>query len=476
MSSSSSLPPVLTPRFRPHAEEEPFLPRYTEDSEPARLFLKKRTWLTRGRVILLSALLSLLVWGLIVVVPEILDPTPVVVPVVDFESVRNVNATLIPGGKGKWTVRIPRGIQEPLRPRVYAGICRSVHDVAGHVHRGYYSFDEKFVDPAKSGEKVVVEKGVEVCDASLTYMLESKNAGFGVALMGLWSAYGLAKKEGRSFFINDRDWAWGAYTSFFLQMPRPKCAPPPPHWMLPCPHSAKHLVVAASTHTYIFGHSFNDEFEDARQMGVLRQSKIFDFVREGYEALFRLGLLPEDQDFVEVRKKKLIGPVMSVHIRRGDKKALAWEYVKTDDGFVPPKKYVEAALEMRGKQHGDIVYASDDVHMYESAELVDYVPAQGEVAAETWLGELEVSQDMRGFVADDFWRLDPEQKVQLGRAYLKDLKILGEMAARGEAATVCDVASTTCRLLAVIMGWERAVVQKRWKNVDGEFDWSGVAW
>lgn len=206
MSSSSSLPPVLTPRFRPHAEEEPFLPRYTEDSEPARLFLKKRTWLTRGRVILLSALLSLLVWGLIVVVPEILDPTPVVVPVVDFESVRDVNATLIPGGKGKWTVKIPRGIQEPLRPRVYASICRSVHDVAGHVHRGYYSFDEKFVDPAKSGEKVAVEKGVEICDASLTYMLESKNAGFGVALMGLWSAYGLAKKEGRSFFINDRDW------------------------------------------------------------------------------------------------------------------------------------------------------------------------------------------------------------------------------------------------------------------------------
>lgn len=155
---------------------------------------------------MLSSFLSLTVWLMIVIVPKIFDNTPAIVPEVHFDSVKDVNATLIPGGKGKWTIEIPKGIKEPLRPRVYRGICRSVHEFSGHAHLGYYSFDKKFVDPAKSGEKVVVEKGMEVCDASLTYMLESKNAGFGVALMGLWSAYGLAKKEGRSFFVNDRDW------------------------------------------------------------------------------------------------------------------------------------------------------------------------------------------------------------------------------------------------------------------------------
>lgn len=279
--------------------------------------------------------------------------------------------------------------------------------------------------------------------------------------------------------------AWGAYTTFFLRLPQPDCAPPPAHWLLPCPHSAKHLVVAAATHTHIFGHSFTDAFEDPRQMGALRQSRIFALARAGYEDLFRLGLLPEDQDAVEVRKKALAGPAVAVHIRRGDGRALAWEYGGGGggDGHVPAERYVAAATELRAPQDaqygggGRIVYASDDVHLYESVEYVDWTPAQGEAAAETWLGELEVSRDRRGFVAGEFWELEAEQRGLLGRAYLRDVKILGELAGRGaESAVVCDVASTTCRLLAVVMGWEAAVVEGRWRNVDGGFGWSGVAW
>ena len=46
----------------------------------------------------------------------------------------------------------------------------------------------------------------KVCERSLTYVLETGNAGFGSTLMGLWMAYGLAQEEDRDFFIDDRYW------------------------------------------------------------------------------------------------------------------------------------------------------------------------------------------------------------------------------------------------------------------------------
>jgi hypothetical protein len=33
-----------------------------------------------------------------------------------------------------------------------------------------------------------------------------------------------------------------------------------------------------------------------------------------------------------------------------------------------------------------------------------------------------------------------------------------------------------CKLLAVMMGWENAIVKGRWVNIDGDFEWKGVAW
>jgi hypothetical protein len=33
-----------------------------------------------------------------------------------------------------------------------------------------------------------------------------------------------------------------------------------------------------------------------------------------------------------------------------------------------------------------------------------------------------------------------------------------------------------CRLLAVMMGWERAMEKGGWVNVDGDFGWTGVEW
>lgn len=170
-------------------------------------------------------LLSLGVWGILAAFASPVEvksqPVQLQVATVDIDSISEVNATVLNGNvvnATKWTVTIPAGIKAPLRPSVYNGICRSAHEVAamarsngedhenGAGHHGYYWIDDLFVDPADSGEFVEVEQGKDICATSLTYLLESKNAGFGVALMGLWSAYGLAKMEGRAFFIDDRDW------------------------------------------------------------------------------------------------------------------------------------------------------------------------------------------------------------------------------------------------------------------------------
>ncbi|PHH58859.1 hypothetical protein CDD80_1943 [Ophiocordyceps camponoti-rufipedis] len=63
---------------------------------------------------------------------------------------------------------------------------------------------------------------------------------------------------------------------------------------------------------------------------------------------------------------------------------------------------------------------------------------------------------LRGFVA---------------RAYMMDLAVL----AGASDKVVCAVSAMGCRLLAVMMGWDRAFEQGGWVNVDrGRSGWTGL--
>jgi hypothetical protein len=62
-----------------------------------------------------------------------------------------------------------------------------------------------------------------------------------------------------------------------------------------------------------------------------------------------------------------------------------------------------------------------------------------------------------------------QMRQMVGRAYLLDLAVLGQ-----SDAVVCAVSASACRLLAVMMGWEKAVEKGLWKNVDGGFAWRGL--
>ncbi len=145
-------------------------------------------------------------------------------------------------GRAKWTVSIPPDAEFPLEPKQYAEICSQNMEVAHHVsdlhrhlshqhaaHYDYYHVDPYFMDVGEAeshgllpgpkakttmrgrdGHLIGVKTDelieMDVCEKSMTFVLETHDAGLGKTLMMLWTAYGLAKKEGRSFFIDDSRW------------------------------------------------------------------------------------------------------------------------------------------------------------------------------------------------------------------------------------------------------------------------------
>jgi hypothetical protein len=147
------------------------------------------------------------------------------------------SAVIISDSKGrkKWTVSIPPHHDFPLLPSQYYDICRQTEQISEELAQtggkkwkrsaGYYRQDPYFVDvkdaqegglipnlnkEGKIGEQEIPDDpiaGRRPCGKSLTYVMETSDAGMGNTLMGMWTAYGLAKKEGRAFFVDDTRWS-----------------------------------------------------------------------------------------------------------------------------------------------------------------------------------------------------------------------------------------------------------------------------
>lgn len=450
-------------------------------------------------------------------------------------------------GNGKWTISIPPSYDFPLRPAQYQEICRGSMELSKQLRAdprptsivkrmlSYYAKDQYYIDVQEAEEEGLLPasknmgrpksfvddediaagkstSGHKVCERSLTYVMETGDAGFGATLMRLWMSYGLAVKEKRAFFIDDTRWPYGKYSTYFTPPPATGCLPPPPSHMVPCPHSARHIVVSDATVKQTFGQAFNEEFEDGRKMRVQRQHKIFALLRTGYETLFHLR--PDDADYVSNRTETLYAPLVAeggtsvgVHIRRGDKHPYEYQYQKD---YIPIDRYVSTArsiLAKTGKKEKDealLVLATDDAQVYESPDLApDFSRAQDRIILATkaaleaaqghknpWIDEITGWEG--GFYRDVFFSLGqpvgnandiaglsadhvPDGAMKLrefvGRAYLLDLAVLGKA-----DYVVCTVSSIGCRILAVMQGWDRAIGKGAWRNVDGDFDWRGVVW
>lgn len=486
-------------------------------------------------------------------------------------------------GKMRWTVSIPSNFDFPLRPAQYRDICHQAEEVSKDMREegrtsntfakrmlNYYQKDQYYIDVQEAEEQALLPPskasgrpkgfvedemiadglsttGLKICERSLTYVMETDDAGFGNTLMRLWMSYGLAKAENRTFFIDDSRWyvqiyqsgiwnllttgrPYGKYVSYFINPPTAGCLPPPKSHMVPCPHNARHIVVSAATVQSTFGHAFNEEWEDPTKMRVQRQHKIFDLLRTGYEALFQLRT--DDAKYVRKRVQELYSDIKSeggisigLHVRRGDKHPLEYQYQKD---YIPLDRYTDTAREIyidlianggkrstkRSADAGNtiltrhttskMVLASDDPLVYESSEVgPNSIRAQDRIVLAT-KAALEAAQGKKnpwideitgwegGFYRDVFFSLGqpvgnakdmqkldndnvPEQAMRLrelvGRAYMLDLAVLSKA-----DTMVCTVSSVGCRLLAVMMGWDKAILQGNWRNIDGQFDWKGVIW
>lgn len=509
-------------------------------------------------------------------------------------------------GRAKWTVSIPVDAGFPLAPAMYADICAKCHEVAARVAalhsrkpavvsqisfssssassargRSSSSYSRRRAEeeeqryflpisdaqvqgilptPQKStpdrfggalGVDGQARKPKPACASSLTFVLESdSDAGLGTALLALWTAYGVAQREGRAFFVEDARWAYGSYTGLFEAPPDPGCTPPEWWERVPCPRGAKHLVVGAGSNFLEFlgieqhGGSNNDYYDDEDgsnerddstgsydvddddddEDGVYwegaaaqwahrpqRQKDLFALARVGYEALFHL--VDPDRGYVAQRIDELFRgkDTVGVHVRRGDRRPLEFQYA---DSYIPLNKYAETAASLLNGSttQGLVVLASDDPLVYGAEELAGAVRAQ-ELIRLAGKDDTEQEENKNkkkpskfvmhkfveetfgwegGFFAAMFWNLGitgssegrvgevppaSEETIRLrslvGRAYLMDLAVV----AAAEKGVVCAVSAGGCRVLAVMMGEERAFGgEGMWRNVDGGFGWSAFVW
>lgn len=275
--------------------------------------------------------------------------------------------------------------------------------------------------------------------------------------------------------------------------------------------------------SWTFGTGFDRKFQDQRKPDHLRQKPLFALLRAGHDALFHLS--EPDADYATTRISELgrqkplrNGRIIGLHVRRGDRHPFEYQYQKS---YIPLEAYMNAAQDMIASTStsklmtdnektttatattSQIILASDDPDVYDAPELQVTVRAQSQIllASKRVLDAAQgstVSSDKfvegnigweGGFFSNVFWNLgstagrvaaardvrdgrDPPNEMALrlrellGRAYLLDLKLVSSA-----DGVVCGVSSVGCRLLAVMMGWERGIVEGGWRNVDGEYGW-----
>ncbi|PFH59281.1 hypothetical protein XA68_12573 [Ophiocordyceps unilateralis] len=464
-------------------------------------------------------------------------PTPVVVGLGRGQS----------SSASRWTVSIPRGHPFPLSISQYAAMadsCRDIASLLGHprpVHavlpshrkpdRYYVDVDEAeragllppasvgAVQPQRSGHFVGLDAaamaGKPVCESSLTFVLESADAGLGRSLMLTWILYALAKEQRSAFFIDDSRWAYGKYKDILQPPPQPACRPPPRHQMVPCPAQARHLVVSVATASDVLPVLL------ARH-GASSQRRLLDLARLGYRHLF--SLVKGDADYVAGRIRHLRdkaggsvppAPIVGLHIRRGDRHPFEFQY---RDTYIPTEIFAERAQRLVEAHYNETttagagaavtVLASDDPTIHSQSDFSDAMLAQQRIRLasnkEANSEKTKTNPDPHfmhrfteegqgwegGFFSLIFWNLGAQRKNNgddarsptpseqtlrlrgfIARAYMMDLAVL----AGASDKVVCAVSAMGCRLLAVMMGWERGIEQGAWVNVDrGGHGWTGL--
>lgn len=439
-------------------------------------------------------------------------------------------------GAQRWAVSIPSDAPFPLTTGQYQDICTQSEALSSSFSQrsrlervrdwrkksAYYRDELAYLD-VSDAQRTGVLPGAQTtsnktCQSSMTFSMATDDVSFGKTLLLLWMSYGLAKKEGRAFFIDESDWPYGSYTSYFTPPPSQGCKPPPSNQIVPCPHIAKHIVVSAATAQWTFGPDFQTEFATSRY-GMERGHRVYDLIRTGYEDLFHL--FGDDAAYTTQRIHEMRTlsetsghPSIAMQIRRGDLHPLEYEYSRD---YLPLERYTSTAHRLlhsiatsrtstihptTGEQP-TLLIASDDPSLPTNHDLLLAAAPHPINSAQTRIllatkAALDLSSPATpirapgsayvkhvdenagwdgGFYPSLFLSLGGSQPAAvsdqamrmrelIGRGYLLDLAVLG-----ASDGVVCAVSSAACRLAGVMMGWD-AVAEGRWNNVDDGRGWS----
>ncbi|QRW00743.1 hypothetical protein RhiJN_28761 [Ceratobasidium sp. AG-Ba] len=401
----------------------------------------------------------------------------------------------------------------PLTPEQYRAECWKQQN---HVHGGYwYKPPEGVPDVAHPATKP------NTCSSTITFMFDG-DRGLMADLALIAQLAGLAREQNRTFLIDDRLWTRGNWTTHFRDIrqtqpgPEPGCLPPPPEELVACPRLAKHWLVTPLTAKFHFGHEFSEEFEDPYKYSTARLKPIFQRAFDSFESFIILSgknaqLVREARTELRRRIQAVTGSAavtnyMGMHIRRGDRRAMSWRFIKSGAaGYVPLQDYVDAAQKTWAEQGppgaAHVYVASDDPLMLD--EFINRASGMHVYSLRQWgvdggrVGESSVSAvseelaelaSPSAYIQSE-WRIRPEvQRIRLTRGMIVEMALISELwdDEREEdndlelVATVCTLTSNVCKMAAVGLGWSRALDSdtKSWVEIDNrnniEPEWEAI--
>jgi len=269
------------------------------------------------------------------------------------------------------------------------------------------------------------------------------------------------------------------------------------------------------TAKFHFGHDFFEAFEDPYAYSTARLKPIYERAFNSFESFILLS--DENAKLVRTARNELrrriqvntnsaaVATYMSVHIRRGDRKAMSWEFIKPElDGYVPLQNYVDAVqktwvrLGLPGVPH--VYVASDDpvmldeftkassAHVYSLRQWGVDGGRVGEASVSAVAEELAELASPSAYVQVE-WRERPEAlRIRLTRGMIVEMALLSELWDDDTdedddielIAAACTLTSNVCKMAAIGLGWHRSLESedKAWVELDNrnniEPEWEAI--
>ncbi|OLL25242.1 hypothetical protein NEOLI_000818 [Neolecta irregularis DAH-3] len=364
-------------------------------------------------------------------------------------------------GPGTWTIDYSEYKSFPLTAHQYRETVQKSYELqqkigGNHMHMNFWKADASFQDIAHNEDP-------NICESSISYLLGDDVTGLARQLTGLFMSAGLAIATNRTFHIIEKDWAWGQWTDYFQEY-KPNCHVPPDE-LVAYPQHTRHWVITENTWKTVYTHNFRNTYEDLSQKGVLRQKAIFQMVIDGIDLLLHLnndveGIYRSEQDGI---LKQIGSDFLSVQIRSGDS-------VPRIPSILRPIPAIESYEQQIGSTWSQIfpdipnptlAVISDDLDAIKSIRRSNSSFKAVQPFEKTQTDLFPRRSGSGGVFLDKVSEMSMEDRKKLAKKILVRLAI-----AKEGKAVICRSTSHACRLLASMMGWQRAILDQKWISLE----------